>query len=277
MEVRVFDIHSHIYYPDFDVDRAEMLSDMQEKGVGTIVIGTDVESSMKAIELCDANAARFACIGIHPLEASEMNEEDVRKSIVELEQIALDQQYSEKVVAIGETGLDYFRITGTNEEIERVKAIQKQLFLSQARIAASAGLPLMIHCRDAHADLLKIYKEEGLTAHLHFHFFAVTSEILKECLDMGATVSFTGVITFAPQYKELVEQVPLDRFMIETDAPYAAPAPFRGKRADPRMVMQVAEAFSEIRGIPLEEVLRKSTENTLKYFPRISEALSKIK
>jgi TatD DNase family protein len=277
MEVRVFDIHSHIYYPDFDIDRADMLADMMEKGIGTIVIGTDIESSKKAIDLSDASAARFACIGIHPLEAAGMTEADVETGIALLQEFALDPKYNEKVVAIGECGLDYFRIAGTEEEVERVKKVQKQLFIAQIHIAQKAGLPLMIHCRDAHADLLDICKTEKVTAHIHFHFFSATPEILQECLGIGATVSFTGVITFVSQYKELVEKVPLDRFMIETDAPYAAPAPFRGKRADPRMVMQVAEAFSQIRGIPLEEVLQKSTENTLKYFPRISQALSKIK
>lgn len=265
MKLTAFDLHSHLYFEQFDTDREEILRTMEARGIGTITIGTSVETSKEALRLSNADLHRFACVGIHPHEAEHVHDDEIPDLMKEISSLAK----SDGVVGIGETGLDYFRLPAGNEL--RAKQIQRALYVHQLQVAHSHGLPVMIHCRDAYDDLIGIYKETGLLLHLHFHFFTSSVHVARQCLDVDGSISFPGVITFVQACEEVVRYVPLERMMIETDAPFAAPVPYRGKRSDPTMVMEVAQAVARIKGIEVESVLQRTIQNTNMFFPKTSQ------
>lgn len=241
MEFRLFDTHSHVNDPQFEADRALVISKMKEEGIGSIVVGTDAEMSLHAVELAQENEHLWAAVAQHPADKPD----EIFDELL-YESLALNP----RVVAIGECGLDYFH--GKTEED---KARQKELFEKHLLLAEKVRKPLMIHCRDAYADLiLMLDKHPSLKGNIHF--FAGDWSVAQEFLKRGFTISFPGVVTFASQYDEVVRNVPSDMYMTETDAPCVAPKAFRGKRNEPKYVEEVVKRIAEIRGEPLDDVAR---------------------
>ncbi len=252
---KYFDIHSHLNFSDYEKDWDEVIGRLRETETSTIVVGTDYESSKKVVELADRYEEIYACIGQHPVDKQEHF--DISK-------------YSElvnhpKVVAIGECGMDFFHAK-KEEDFER----QKKLFLDQVEFAVEHDKPIMIHARDAYADLLDILeplkKEYGEKLRGDVHFFAGDVETAKRFLDIGFTMSFTGVITFARDYDEVIKFLPLDSIMSETDAPFVAPVPYRGKRNEPSYVSEVVKKIAQIRGEDEGLVQKALVSNAFRVF-----------
>ncbi|MCX6703271.1 MAG: TatD family hydrolase [Candidatus Zambryskibacteria bacterium] len=248
------DIHSHLYFKDFDFDREEVIARMKNADIATISIGTCLQTSRQSVGLAHIHSNIFACVGMHP--------GDVVDAVVppEIDELALDP----KVVAIGECGFDYFRIGENGEEI---KKSQKKVFEHQIELALKVEKPLMLHCRsskgsqDAYHDTLEIlesyYKEQGGNLRGNAHFFAGDIGVLKRFLDIGFTVSFTGVITFTHDYDDAVRYAPLESLHAETDAPFVAPVPHRGGRNSPEYVPHVVSALARIKEED-EEIVKKT-------------------
>ena len=255
--IQYFDAHSHINDPRFDLDIGEVLSRMKEAGVWSLVVGTEKKLSSRAVLLARAHEGVFACVGLHPTDDKEEKFDDAFYRA-----LATDP----KTLAIGECGLDYFRI---NEE-EKEKVHQMDTFESQLELAVSLSKPLMIHCRNAHPDMLDILaskkRENGEKLRGNIHFFSEGPETAKKYFDLDFTVSFTGVITFARDYDETVRYAPLDLILSETDCPYVTPAPYRGKRNEPLYVIEVVKKISEIRAEDFETVREQLVKNALRVF-----------
>jgi TatD DNase family protein len=264
MNLKNIDIHAHINFPDFADDRDEVISRAAKSGVAIINIGTSYDSSAEVVRLANNNENMYAIIGLHPIYVHKSpNGFDEKKFKKLLE--------NEKIVGVGECGLDYFHLEG---DIPDEKQQQEHAFRQQIEFAIKHDLPIMIHCRDAYEDVLDILKEykSGQNPHVgtdghklrgNVHFFAGTIDEAKQFIGLDFTISFTGVITFAKQYEELVAAVPLDKMHAETDCPYVAPAAYRGKRNEPSYVMEVVEKIAEIKGLPVEDVsdqLKKNAE-----------------
>jgi len=257
-----FDIHSHLHFVDFDKDRDEVISRMIEKGVWTIGVGVDFETSKKELEIASKYKNIYTCIGLHPSDSptgvlpSSFDEKAFAELVVH-----------PKVVAIGECGLDYGK-TGTVGDSEKKR--QKKDFEKQIDFAVRHNKPLMLHVRNAHEDVLDILtskkREYGDNLCGNVHFFSGTTEIEKKYLNLGFFVSFTGVVTFVNDYDEAVKYAPMDMIMSETDAPFVAPIPHRGKRNEPIYVEQVAKKMAEIKGKSVEEMQKILVNNALRVF-----------
>ena len=267
INMKYIDIHCHLDASDYDDDRKDVLARMKEKEVGAITIGTDLASSKRAVRIAEENENIWACIGIHPDEAGvplsvpspEQGEGYAKRGVgFEFEELV----QSPKVVGIGECGLDYFRI-----KEESQKDLQKQLFEDQIQFALKHSKSLMLHCRGAYDDTLDILenykKEAGDKLRGNVHFFAGNTAQAKRFLDISFTCSFTGVITFTHDYDEVIRYLPQDSIMSETDAPYVAPVPHRGKRNEPVFVIEVLKQMALIRGSELE-ILQKAVINNSK-------------
>ncbi len=272
MTFEFFDIHSHIYFPDYDKDREEEIQKIKEAKIGTITIGTDFDSSQKAIELAEKHDNLFACVGQHPEDLNINSVFDERlKALAD----------NKKVVAIGESGLDYFRLSKDPASAELLRAKQKSIFEYHIDLALSSGKPIMLHIRpskgtyDAYLDALDILehhsKLSGGKLRGNTHFFAGDMDILKRFLAIGFTVSFTGVITFTHDYDELIKYTPLDMLMSETDAPFVAPVPYRGQRNSPLYVPEIVRKIAEIRGELLETVKKAVIDNVLRHFSSVAQ------
>lgn len=253
-----FDIHSHINFPQYDADRDEVMARLKETNTSTITVGTDFELSKSAVELAEANEGIYACIGVHPVDdPMRIFEAGAFESLIS----------SPKVVAIGECGLDYFRLEG---DALAEKKRQKEQFEEQIMFAIDHKKLLMIHCRDAYedaTDILESYaKQYGEKLWGNAHFFAGGVEIGKRLVDINFSLSFTGVITFARDYDTVIQWSPLDMIMSETDAPYVAPVPYRGKRNEPAYVCEVVKKIAEIRGENFDTVKTTLVENALRRF-----------
>jgi TatD DNase family protein len=251
-KIKYVDIHSHVNFKDFDNDRVHVIQRAEENGVGMITVGTDVQTSKSAIKLAEDNENIWATVGIHPTE---------KVSFKGIEELAKH----EKVLAIGECGLDYYH--SEPGDIEG----QRNLFIEHIELANSLNKPLMLHVRngkngvDAYLDALEILKTHSKVG-ANFHFFSGTREDLTAIIDAGYQVSFTGVITFSIDYDDLVRRTPADKIMIETDCPFAAPTPYRGKRNEPSYVIEMAKAVARIRNEDEEKVRLQLLENTKKFF-----------
>lgn len=257
--MRYFDAHSHINDSRFDADLDDVLARMKEFGVASLVVGTEKRLSSHAVELAHANENLFACVGLHPTDVrDEKFDEAFYRTLGS----------DSRTLAIGECGLDYFRL---NEE-ERKAEVQRQsvVFENQIELAASLDKPLMIHCRNAHSDMLDILfskkKEYGDKLRGNIHFFSEGPETAKKYFDLDFTISFTGVITFARDYDETVRYAPLGLILSETDCPYVAPIPYRGKRNEPTYVTEVVKKIAEIRGEDFENVREQLVKNALRVF-----------
>jgi TatD DNase family protein len=277
--------HAHLDYPDFANDLEDVLRRADEADVTRIItIGTSIESSRRAIDLAEKYPAVYATVGVHPTFVEEA-EEDVFTPLRELAK-------HPRVVAIGETGLDYHRLpsekvakekqvqvmsalrTETDEEIEAqirdgaYKSKQASLFQQQLDLAVELGLNVVIHQRDAWEDTLKIMQPYAGKLRGVFHCFGGSLDQANEVLDLDHLVSFTGIVTFknGAAVREVAAEIPLWKFMVETDCPYLAPVPFRGKRAEPAHTRIVAEAIAAARDVPLEEIAEATTETAEQFF-----------
>lgn len=254
------DIHSHLNFPDYEKDFDEVVQRLKDTKTATITVGTDLASSQKAVELAEKYENIYACIGLHP--ADNLTE------VFEVEEF--DKLVShKKVVAIGECGLDYGREKNAQVDPEEKKRQLKD-FEKQIDFAVKHNKPLMLHVRNAHEDVLSILvekkKEFGEKLRGNSHFFSGDKEIAQKYLDLGFTVSFTGVITFTQGYDDVVKFVPLDKMMSETDSPFVSPIPYRRTRNEPSYVSEVVKKIAEIRGEDLEFVKKTLKDNAIRYF-----------
>lgn len=252
----LIDSHAHLDDLRYDTDRDNVLQRAQTAGIEAIVtIGCDLATSQTAVSLAHAHPNIFATIGVHPHEAKEIGE-GWYESFRSLAQ-------HPKVVAYGEIGLDYHYDHSPRE-------IQRQRFREQIHLARELALPLVIHTREAQEDTVMILREEGaVDVGGVFHCFSGDMWLAKDALDLGFYLSFSGVLTFknATMLRDIAKTVPLDRLMVETDCPYLAPVPYRGKRNEPAYVQYVAETLAEIRGNgSVESVARATVENTKRVF-----------
>jgi len=249
------DTHTHLNAEQFDEDRTEAIKRAQEAGVTRIVnIGINREYIPSSIALAEQYDFIYTTVGWHPVDAIDMMPGDLEW----LEELSKH----EKVVAIGEIGLDY-------HWDKSPKDVQQRVFREQIRLARKVGLPIVIHNRDAHHDVLQILTEEkAAEVGGIMHCFSGSWETAKQCIDMNFHISFGGPVTFknAKQPKEVLAQVPLDRLLLETDSPYLTPHPYRGKRNETAYVRLVAETAAEIRGMSLEEIAEVTTANAIRLF-----------
>jgi TatD DNase family protein len=269
---KYIDIHSHLNLEQFDSDREEIIQKLKDEDILTITVGVDYLSSLKALELADKYDNLFACVGLHPSDVM-IEEFDYDKML------ALAK--NKKVVAIGECGLDYFR--NDNEDF---KLKQKEVFDLHIKLSLEVNKPLMIHGRpskntmDAYndiLDILKLYKkparphESGVGGDnsklsANFHFFSGNLSIAKRIIDLGFTLSFDGPITFSNDYDEIIKMCPIESIMAETDSPFAAPEPYRGKRAEPQMVKEIVKKIAEIKNLTEEETAKIIFDNARRIF-----------
>lgn len=261
----LIDAHSHLQLPDFDADRAEAIARMRAAGVQTITVGVDVKTSASALALTEQYPdCLWATVGTHPTDGglNDFNADIVRA-----------QAAHPKAVAVGECGLDYYRLTANAEEI---KQKQKEVFRAHIKIAEEVQKPLMIHCRprtgtdDAYDDLVTELSISSASRRIQFliivHFFVGTKATALRLLALGCYFSFGGVITFARDYDEAIQAIPIENIMLETDAPFVAPIPYRGKRNEPAFVVEVAKKLAEIKGLAYEAVVAQTTANARAVF-----------
>ncbi len=248
------DSHCHLNFPQFKEDIDSVLSAMRTNQVShALCVSVDPPSSIQVIELAEKYNNLFASVGIHP--DYELKVEPTQSELIQ-------RAHHPKVVAIGETGLDYFRLTGDLEW-------QRERFRRHIQAAIACSKPLIIHTRAAAADTLRIMREEhaerigGV-----MHCFTESLEVAYEAIDLGFLISFSGILTFknAASIREVARQIPLNRILIETDSPYLAPVPFRGKTNQPAYVKHVAETVAQVRNLEVAEVGRATTENFIRLF-----------
>jgi TatD DNase family protein len=257
----LIDTHAHLDYTDYDPDRAEVIARATDAGVTEIIsIGTQIDSSTRAVELAENFPNIWATVGIHPCEVDEAPEDAVERLH------ALAQ--SSRVVALGEIGLDYHRLPENPAEAEAHRQRQADLFRAQLELAVELGLNAVIHQRDSWDDTLKILGEFTGKVRGVFHCFGGTLEQAQEVLALGHLVSFTGIVTFknARQVQATAQDVAIDGFMVETDCPYLAPAPDRGKRCEPAHTRRVAEQIAQLRGVSLEAIAARTTATAREFF-----------
>ena len=253
--MRLFDTHAHYDADAFDADRMEVLSSMPGQGVELILNpGCDLKSSQTAVELAERFPGVYAAVGVHPEECADWNAEH---DIPVLEALAQNP----KVRAIGEIGLDYHWPENPPREL------QQQVFHAQLDLAEKLNLPVIVHDRDAHHDCLEIVRAHPNVTGV-YHCYSGGVEDAKTLMKLGWMISFTGSITFknARRALEVIDLLPLDRMMIETDSPYMSPEPFRGRRNDSGRVHLVAEAIARRKGLDPEEVARITLENGKRFF-----------
>lgn len=272
-----FDAHSHIHDAVFGDDRETLIAEMKAYGLGTIAVGTDLLESKEALALAIAHDNVYATVGLHPTDA--VQEEFDKEAFTQLAAHL-------KVVAIGECGLDYHYIQNFFERDQKEKGIshnkdaeadrQQRIFEEQVEFAVAVNKPLMLHGRpskgtmDAYEDMLFILenakKKHGSKLRGNAHFFVGNIDIAKRFVDIGFTMSFSGVITFTHDYDDVVRFLPPTMILAETDSPYATPAPFRGKRNSPMYVQEVVAKIAVLRRQPFEEVRAQILENTKRIF-----------
>ncbi len=257
--IMIFDTHAHYDDSAFDEDRDTLLASLQSQEVGTVVnSGASLKGCRRTIELTEQYPFIYGALGVHPDEVGELNEETFTW--------LREQLKRPKIVAVGEIGLDYYWDKEKRE-------LQKEWFVRQLRLARELKKPVVIHSREAAADTMEILKAE-VTDEIFYemHCYSYSPEMAREYLKMGFYLGIGGVLTFknAKKLKEVAEEAPIEKLLLETDCPYLAPVPNRGKRNDSRNIRYVAEELAKIKGMTTEEVIR-ITEKNAKRFYRISE------
>jgi len=252
------DSHCHLNFPELKAQLPELLAAMAKaQVVQAICISTMLDEFSEVKALADAHEPLFATVGVHP------DTEDMREPSLEC---LVSEANHPKVVAIGETGLDYYRLNGRSvADMEW----QRERFRTHIRAARQTGKPLVIHTRSSAEDTLRLMREEGASEPGGvLHCFTETMDVARAALDLGFHLSFSGIVTFknAADLREVARMVPLDRLLIETDSPYLAPVPYRGKTNQPAYVPHVAALIAELRGLPVEELAGHCTANTRRLF-----------
>lgn len=261
-----YDTHAHLSRPEFEVDLPEVITRATDAGIARIVtIGTDLASSVRAIKLAEEYPNIFAVVGWHPSHAAEAPD-DLRLTLHELAR-------HPKVVALGETGLDYYRLPSrsagsTDADVERYKARQAVLFRQHLEVAAELGLGCVIHQRDSLEDTLAQFQPFADRVRGVFHCFANDAATMRRIVALGSLVSFTGILTFknGQNIRDALAETPLDQFMLETDCPFLAPMPYRGKRCEPAYVKEISEVAAQVKGCSLEELSAATCATAEKFF-----------
>ncbi|MAF80067.1 hydrolase TatD [bacterium] len=268
------DAHTHVNFAAFSKDYKEVIDRALKHDVFLVNVGTQQDTSKRAVEIADEyKEGVYAVVGMHPIH-SDSSHHDAEELGGDIGFTSRGEEFDkdfylefakhDKVVAIGECGLDYFRIKG-DEQKER----QKKVFVEHIKLAKEAGKPLMIHCREAFSDLLDILESHrGILNNPSgiAHFFSGTKEDAKKLLDLGFYFTFGGVITFVRDYDEVVQMIPADRILSETDAPYVSPEPYRKDRNEPVYVIEVVKKLAEIRGVSEEEMKEQIWNNAKTVF-----------
>ena len=250
----IFDSHAHYDLEQFDEDRDELLSSMGEHQVGAIVnVGSDWDSVTETVALAEKYPHVYAAVGIHPDEVGILDEERFA--------FLREQCQRDKVVAVGEIGLDYYWDHESHD-------VQKKWFIRQLELARELDLPVSIHSREAAADTMEIMKTHGRGLRGVIHCFSYSLEQAREYIKMGYHIGVGGVVTFknGRKLKEIVAEIPLERILLETDSPYLAPEPFRGKRNDSSYLTYVAEEIANLKGITCAEVIAQTEKNARELF-----------
>ena len=249
----LIDSHAHLEMKEFDSDREEVIKRAGEAGVDFIItVGTNLALSRKAVALAQGLENIYATIGIHPHDAAKTD----KTTCESLKELA----HKQKIVAYGEIGLDFFRNISSREK-------QIEVFGLQLELAQELNLPVIIHDREAHEQTLKMVKASSVRRGV-FHCFSGDYAMAKQCIDLGFYISIPGVVTFdrAKTIQDVAERVPLASLLLETDAPYLAPVPHRGKRNEPSFIIHTAKKVAEIKKAPWEEVARITADNTMNLF-----------
>ena len=261
-----YDTHAHLGYPDFASELPRIVERAQQAGIEKIVtIGTDLETSRRAIQLAEQFPNVFAVVGWHPSDVLEAPD-DVRPMLRELVK-------QPKVAALGETGLDYYRLPSqkagfTAQDDDRYKAKQAELFRQHLEVASELGLNCVIHQRDALEETLKLLEPFASKVRGVFHCFANDTAAMRRILGMNSIVSFTGILTFknGQNIRDTLAATPTDSFMLETDSPFLAPVPYRGKRNEPAYVKEISEVAAEVKGCTLQELSDATCGTAHKFF-----------
>ena len=253
----IFDTHAHYDDEAFNEDRESVIKDLKENGVCNVInVGADLKSSQNSIDLSKKYDFIYAAVGVHPYDATNLKDDYLDK--------LKDMCKWKKVVAIGEIGLDYY----WNKEN---KNLQKEVFIDQIKLANELELPIVIHTREAIYDTLEILKNNICIKKGVFHCCPFNVDLVREGLKLGFYISFAGPTTFknSKNAAEIINMVPLDRILIETDSPYLSPEPFRGKRNDSRNVKYIAQKIAEVKQISIEEVAKATYDNAKRIFAKI--------
>lgn len=279
MKPFLIDSHSHLHFGAYKEDREAVLLRMREKNIWTITVGTNGVTSKGAIELAEKEPSVFATVGYHPSNLTSLHDDEYEEtdpnpySLESMESIA---NSSDRVVAIGEIGLDYHHID-PNLDLNEAKDLQKSAFRDQIALASERDLPIIIHCRDAMDEMIEVIQDaryQGVNVRGVMHCFSGNWDQASKLLDLGLFLSFTGAITFKPRASDdpddhvhrVIERMPLDRCMIETDAPWLAPVPHRGDRNEPAYVEYVANKIAELRNVQPSMIAEQTTNNAIKFF-----------
>ncbi|OHW61448.1 putative deoxyribonuclease YcfH [Andreesenia angusta] len=255
MAAKLIDSHAHLDGSQFDEDRDELIAKLSEAGVEMVINpGANMESSREIVELVKAHSIVYGAVGVHPHDTVDMVDSDIE----ELRTLAR----REKIVAIGEIGLDYYYDHSPRE-------VQKQRFREQIALAKELDLPIIVHERDAAQDVFDIISSEA-DGKLRgvIHCYSGSAEMAREYIKLGFYISFAGPVTFknAKKPKEVAAEIPLEHLLVETDSPYMAPVPYRGKRNDPSYVRYIAETIAELKGISYEQVAEQTNRNAKQLF-----------
>ncbi|MEK9152264.1 MAG: TatD family hydrolase [Patescibacteria group bacterium] len=287
MKPILIDAHSHINFNGYKNDADEVIRRAFDQGVSMLAVGSQFSTSERAVDYADRHDGIWAVIGLHPIHLFEqfVDEEEIqfksRAEEFDPDAYRALAKRSKKVVAIGECGLDYYRLPEGISQSE-VAAKQKAVFRAQLDLSLDLGIPIMIHCREAHADVAEILEEyvaAGKRPIGDIHCFTGTWAEAERYLKLGFYISFTGVITYPPRAAEkargeilddVVKKVPLEKMLVETDCPYLSPVPHRGKRNEPAFVRYVAEHVAKVKELPFDEVAAQTLRNTKTLFSRIT-------
>ncbi len=283
--MKLLDAHSHINFRAYADDAEEAIARANEQGIGMLAVGSQYVTSESAIAMAEKHDDMWAVVGLHPTNLVSSHEDEnelapgaVRESTFDTEKYRALAKSSKKIVAIGECGLDYFHMDIPGITLEELKHRQKEAFRAHLDLALELSLPVMIHCREAHddlADILEEYDKAGKRVRGNIHCFTGTWKEAQRYLALDMCISFTGVITFKPKKAEVergetlqdvVKLVPLEKMLVETDCPYLAPEPYRGKRNEPAYVHYVAAKVAELKGIDVSEVERQTLANAKNLF-----------
>lgn len=273
----LIDTHTHAHFNAFKDDSEEVVKRALQDNIWMITVGTQKDTSLLAVELAEKfPQGVYAAIGLHPVHTTGGVEEKVaegselsfkaRKEDLDFDFYRGLIRKSKKVVAIGETGLDYFRIPVA--ELAESKLRQRTSFLDQIKLADEFSLPIIIHCRDAHADVQELLAEQISKGNVRnrgvMHCFTSNLEDARKYIELGFYISFSGIVTFSKELAAVAKELPLDKIVIETDAPYLTPVPFRGKRNEPAYVKHTAEFLAQLKGVGFEELAAATTNNAKK-------------
>jgi TatD DNase family protein len=260
--MELIDSHAHLEFQDFDTDRSDMIQRAADQGISKILsIGTRADGWDTIYGLTQTYTSVFMTVGIHPCECSIEHEANLEKKL-------LDFAQKTKVVGLGETGLDAYHDPCDLR-------LQERFFRTHIQVAQTLDLPVVIHARDAEDDMLRILKEVTKSAPLRavMHCFTGSASMAEACLDLGCYISFSGIITFknAVSVREALKVVPLNRLLVETDAPYLAPQPYRGQRNEPAYTLHTAEKMAEVKETSLQEIAKTTTHNFYTLFNRVPQ------